>query len=151
MRLDWPDLLIELPPEESEPLLAPWASKIEGRIAPIFLNKFGSWFLMRPAGHVEMLDVLSGEVSTVAPTHEAFKSMVNDRDWQERHLLSRLVFDLHDALKVPALNECYAIKPHPAVGGPNPARGEPVQLDQVMVISLRVWQSICRQALGGPA
>jgi len=150
MRLGWPDLIIELTPEESD-LLAPWSWMIQSRAAPIFLNKFGSWFLMRPAGHIEMLDVLSGNVSMAAPSYEAFKSMVNDRSWQERHLLSRLVFDLHEVGKVPARNECYAIAPHPAVGGLNPVLGQDVDPARVMVMGLRVWQSICRQALGGPA
>jgi hypothetical protein len=70
MRLGWPDLLIELPPEEVGPLLEPWAWKVEGRVAPIFLNKFGAWFLLRPAGHVDMLDVCSGELSVAAESYE---------------------------------------------------------------------------------
>jgi hypothetical protein len=150
MRLGWPDLLIELPPEEVGPLLEPWAWKVEGRVAPIFLNKFGAWFLLRPAGHVDMLDVCSGELSVAAESYEAFRSMVNEQDWQEQHLLSRVVFDLHQAGKVPAQGECYPIAPHPAFGGPNPARGDGVHPAQIMVMGLRVWHSICRQALGGP-
>jgi hypothetical protein len=27
-----------------------------------FMSKFGTWFLRRPEGHVEMLDVSTGEV-----------------------------------------------------------------------------------------
>jgi hypothetical protein len=151
LKLTWSDLIIEdLPSDELAALLAPWSFVLEGRVAPIFLNKFGSWFFHRPSGCIDLLDVLTANVETVAPSHEAFVARVNERSWQEEYLLSRLVYELHGAGKIPGPNECYALAPHPALGGPNPQLGEPVQLEYVMVMSLRLWQSFCRQSLGGP-
>jgi len=82
-------------------------------------------FLMRPAGDSELLDVLSGDVSTLAPTHEAFKALVNDWIWQEQHLVSRLMLKLHNAAKLPARNECYAMQT--GCAKPPPPRSRAVQ------------------------
>jgi len=73
-----------------------------------------------------MLDVFSGEVERVAETHDAFVADVNDVSWQETYLVSRIVFELHEAGKVPGPKQCYAISPPAALGGPNPMRGDPV-------------------------
>jgi hypothetical protein len=137
-----PDLIAEC--------LKPWSFLRQGPVAPIFLNRFGSWFLRRPDDTVEMLDVLDGSTRTVAPTYEELTQNVNSREWQERHLLSRAVFDLHAAGVVASGSDCYAIAPHPALGGPNPARGDALQPEFTKPVTLRVWQSICRQSLGGP-
>jgi hypothetical protein len=151
LKLTWSDLIIDgLPSDELAALLAPWSFVLQDRVAPIFLNKFGSWFLQRPSGCVDVLDVLTASIETVAPSHDAFVARVNERNWQEEYLLSRLVYDLHHAGKIPGPKECYALAPHPALGGPNPQLGELVQLDHITVMSLRLWQSLCRQSLGGP-
>lgn len=150
-KVTWDDLLIQdLPADELTELLLPWSFILQGSVAPIFLNKFGSWFLRRPTGDVAVLDVLVGEVRAVADSYEMFVQRINSVAWQEEHLLSLLVYELHAAGKVPRSRECYAVAPHPAVGGPNPARGEVVDPSRVMVMSLRLWQSFCRQSLGGP-
>jgi hypothetical protein len=60
---------------------------VGGRLAPEFLNKFGSWFLRRPEGHVEMLDVLTGTIDKVANSYEEFIGLVNEPGWQEVYLL----------------------------------------------------------------
>lgn len=149
MKLTWNDLLIQdLDEQEVSALLSPWSFMLQGRVAPIFLNKFGSWFLRRPSGQVDVLDVLAGGVEEVADSYESFVGCVNDVSWQEDFLLSRTVLDLHGAGKVPGPRECYAIAPHPALGG-GPAGS--IHVARVMVMSLNVWQSICRQTFGGPA
>ena len=151
MKLTWDDLLIQdLAEEDQATLLPPWSFLLQGRVSPIFLSKFGSWFLRRPTGEVDVLDVLQGEVRTVAASYESFVKNVNAREWQEENLFSLLVYELHGASKVAKGRECYALVPHPALGGPNPARGDSVDPERVIVMGMRVWQSICRQTLGGP-
>lgn len=151
MKLTWDDLLIQdVPSETLGRALSPWSFLFEGRVAPIFLNRFGSWFLQRPDGSVEMLDVLDGSVRRLGEDLESFWRAVNTPEWQEEYLLSLDVRDLHVAGKVAKGSDCYALAPHPVFGGVNPGRGDAVVPERVAVVSLDVWQSICRQAFGGP-
>jgi hypothetical protein len=148
-RLTWADLLIEeISPDQFREWIAPWSGVVSGRVAPAFLNKFGSWFLRRPEGHVEMLDVFTGQLQRVATSYDEFMSDVNEPRWQEVYLLSELVLQLHEVGKVPGPGQCYALAPHPAIGGPNPASGDVVDPRFVMVTDVAVWQSICARSLG---
>ena len=67
--------------------------------------------------------------------------------WQEVYLLSELVLRLHEAGKVPGPGECYALAPHPTLGGPNPLDGGEVDPRFVTVMDVSVWQTICSQAI----
>jgi hypothetical protein len=111
------------------------------------MSKFGFWFLRRPSGSVEMLDVFTGELSRLAETYEEFVRDVNETWWQEIYLFSKLVLQLHEAEKVPGTGQCYALSPHPALGGRNPASGEAIESRFVTIMDIVVWQSICAQSL----
>ena len=148
-RLTWNDLHTQdITPDQFRDWISPWAGVISGRVAPAFMSKFGTWFLRRPEGQVEMLDVLTGEVERVANNYETFIQEVNEQWWQETYLFSKLVYQLHQAEIIPGPGQCYAIAPHPALGGPNPGDGDVVDPQFVMVLDTRVWQSICAQVLG---
>ena len=150
MRLTWADLLVDdISPADFERWLVPWSPVLGGRVAPAFMSKFGTWFLRRPEGHVEMLDVFTGEVSRVADTYDGFMAEVNDPSWQEIYLLSELVFQLHEEGKVAGPSQCYALAPHPALGGPNPLAGDPVDTKFVLVLDINVWQHLCLQSVFG--
>ena len=143
-RLTWDDLLIKnLSVSDCQEYLSHWDWLITGTFAPEFLSKFGNWFLRRPEGRVEMLDVFSGMVTPVAESHAEFVDVVNAPSWQELYLHSELVYQLHQQGKVPNTGECYALRPHPALGGPNPLAGDPVDPKFVMVMDIAVWQSLC--------
>lgn len=116
-----------------------------------FLNKFGVWFLRRPDGTVDMLDVFTGDLERVADTYEALVANVNDPAWQEVYLLSKLVRELRAAGTIPGPGECYAIAPPAPFGGPNPMGGDDVGASQVMVMRMGTWQSICAQAVRSAA
>jgi hypothetical protein len=149
-RLTWADLLIQdLNPEESHYWLEPWSWLVSGPLAPEFLNKFGSWFFRRPEGHVEMLDVLNGTVEKVADSYDEFMGLVNQQWWQEVYLLSELVFRLHGEEKIPGPGQCYALAPHPAIGGPNPTNNDPIDLRFVTITDIAVWQGLCAQFVQG--
>jgi hypothetical protein len=148
-QLIWPDLIIDnVSPDQFRDWLAPWSRAITGRVALAFLSKFGSWFLRRPEGQVEMFDVLTGELIRVADTYDAFISEVNEQWWQETYLFSELVYRLHQAGKVPGPEQCYALAPHPALGGPNPNNNDSIEPEFVMVMDVIVWQRLCAQVLG---
>ena len=147
-RLARSDLLIDdLTPDECRDWLAPWSAVVTGRVAPAFVSRFGHWFLRRPEGHVEMLDVFTGRLDRAADDFAAFSREVNEAWWQEVYLLPELVYRLHAARKVPGPGQCYALAPHPALGGPNPANGAAVDVRFVQVMDVPVWQAICAQAL----
>lgn len=148
-RLKWADLLIDdITPDQFREWIDPWAGVVGGTVAPAFLSKFGVWFLRRPAGTVEMLDVFTGHVQQVADSYEAFVREVNEQWWQEVYLLSELVLQLHEAGKVAGPGQCYAFAPHPALGGPNPVNGDSIDPRFVQVMDVALWQSICAQSLG---
>jgi hypothetical protein len=147
-RLTWPELLIQdISPDDYRRWLEPWSWLVRGQLAPEFLNQFGSWFFRRPEGHIEMLDVLTGTVEKIADSYEEFTGLVNQQSWQEVYLLSELVWELHQRGKIPVSKQCYALAPHPALGGPNPAKGESVDPRFVMVMEIGLWQSLCAQLL----
>jgi hypothetical protein len=148
-RLTWDDLLVQnIAPEQFRDWLSPWTGVVAGRVAPAFMSKFGSWFLCRPEGHVEMLDVLTGQIERMADTYDDFMREVNEQWWHETFLFSKLVFELHAVEKIPGPGQCYALAPHPALGGPNPNSGDVIDPKFVMVTDVIVWQSICAQSLG---
>ena len=148
LRLTWADLLIEgITPDQFRDWLAPWANVVTGTVGPALASKFGFLFLRRPEGHVEMLDVFTGQLEPVADSFEEFMRAVNEQWWQEVYLLSEFVFQLHAAGIVPGLGQCYAI-PHPGIGGPNPANGEAIDPRFVQVMDMAVWQSMCAQFVG---
>jgi hypothetical protein len=149
-RLAWADLVIEdIAPEDFQRWLLPWSPVISGLVAPAFMSKFGTWFLRRPEGHVEMLDVFSGEVSRLADTWDQFIAEVNEQWWQEVYLLSELVYRLHGHDIVAGPGQCYALAPHPALGGPNPFRDEQIDPRFVQVMDIGLWQSLCAQFVLG--
>jgi hypothetical protein len=141
IKLTWDDLLIQhFPPDQVRQWLDQWTWLVTGDVRPIAMSKFGSWFLERRDGCVAKLDVLEGTMTTIAKSVDEFRAQVNDQAWQEEHLLSLLVYQLHEAGKIPGPNECYAFAPHPAFTGR-------LDREQVMILSIVVWQSICAQTL----
>lgn len=150
IKLTWSDLLVEeVSPDDLMSWLRPWSQVIGGSVALVFMNKFGVWFLRRPEGPVDMLDVLSGNLISVAESYDQFVERVNDPAWQETFLLSKLVYRLHEEGKIPAAGQCYALAPHPAFGTPNPMKGEPLDTQHVMVLPIKVWQHFCVQSVLG--
>jgi hypothetical protein len=148
LRLGWSHLLIDRVDEgDFRRWISPWAGSVTGELGLAFLNMFGVWFLRRPAGPVEMLDVFSGKLEPLADTYEAFLQEVNDRSWQEMYLLSEVVFHLHDTGRIPGPGECYGLHPHPGPGGPNPMRGDPLDPDRIVILPVGEWQSRCAEAL----
>lgn len=148
VKLTWADLLVEdVSARDFERWIGEWSGFVSGRAAVAFLNKFGVWFLRRPEGPVDMLDVFSGDLERVADSFSEFQAKVNDPAWQEVYLLSKLVFSLHERGIVPGPGEAYAVAPHPAWGGPNPMAGEPVPVERIVVMAMSVWQSLCAQSL----
>jgi len=93
---------------------------------------------------VHVLDVIDGEITLVAPSFTAFQALVNAVEWQEEHLASELVWQLHQRGIKLAANQCYTIAPHPVFGAG-------ITLERVMPMSIQVWLSLSAQAHGYPA
>ncbi len=150
MQLTWADLLTDnIPPDDFARWLQPWSDRVGGNAALALMTKFGTWFLRRPEGQVEMLDVFTGEVERVADTYDQFMDEVNDRCWQEVYLLSKLVFQLHQEGKVAGPDQSYSLAPHPVMGGPNPLTGGSVDTRFVQVMETGLWQHLCAEFVFG--
>jgi hypothetical protein len=138
-KLTWDDLLIQsIPESEGRTWLGYWSGMVGGRVTPVFMSKFGDWFLRRPDGSTDELSVIEGTYSLVAWTPEEFTSLVNTQAWQEEHLLSFQVARLHERGIIPQPGQCYAFAPHPVFLGR-------IDIDRVMLMDIGVWQHICAQ------
>jgi hypothetical protein len=107
---------------------------------PSFMSKFGDWYLRLPDGATDELSVVEGTYNRIASAPEEFAALVNSREWQEDHLMSLQVLELHSRGLVPGPNHCYAFAPHPTVVGR-------IDLDQAMLMDIGAWQHICADLL----
>jgi hypothetical protein len=138
-KLTWDDLLIQSFSESDvRTWLGDWSGTVGGKVAPVFMSKFGDWFLRRPDGGTDELSVIEGTYKSVASTPEEFSRLVNTQEWQEVHLLSIQVAQLHERGLIPAAGQCYAFAPHPALTGR-------IDINRVMLMNIGVWQHICAQ------
>jgi hypothetical protein len=139
VKTTWDDLLIQnIAPAEAARCLGLWSHLVHGRVAPVFMSKFGDWFLRRPDGSTVELSVIEGTFETVAQTPQEFSALANTQDWQELHLLSLHVHALHQRGLVPGPGQCYGFAPHPAFTGK-------IDVSTAMVMDILVWQSISAQ------
>ena len=139
LKLAWDDLLIQkLSESDVRTWLGYWPGRVTGRVAPVFMSKFGDWFLRRPDGGTDELSVIEGTYSSVASTPEEFSALVNSREWQEHHLLSLQISQLHERGIIPPAGQCYGFAPHPALIGR-------IDVERVMLFDIGVWQNICAQ------
>ena len=138
-KLTWDDLLIQdIAASDALEWLGYWSGMVGGKVAPVFMSKFGDWFLRRPDGGTDELSVIEGTYASVASTPEEFSSLVNTQAWQEKHLLSFQVAQLHERGIIPQRGQCYAFAPHPVFLGR-------IDIDRVILMDIRVWQHICAQ------
>jgi hypothetical protein len=142
MRLHVPlareDLIIPVDQVDSEALLQDWRWRLNGRVRPVLLTMFGDWFLERPNGDVELLDLLDGKLTRVAGSIRELEGLLDDQEMQDRWLLGPTIVALHARGLRPGPGECYGYKLPPIVGGP-------VAVDNIEVLLLTVWQSIMGQ------
>ena len=138
IKLTWDDLLIEDPSLDDGRLLEDWEWLLSGQFRVVAGSKFGDWFVERPAGTVEMLDMVEGSLSEIASSRAEFQTLINTREKQELWLLSELVLTLHEKGLVPGAGQCYAFEVPPCLGGK-------VDSENVEVMDLVVWVSICGQ------
>lgn len=102
------------------------------------MSKFGDWFLRRVDGGTDEFSVIEGTYSSVASTPEEFTLLVNTRSWQEHHLLSIQILQLHERGIIPDVGQCYGFTPHPAMSGE-------IDIERAMLFDIGVWQHICAQ------
>ena len=141
IKLTWDDLIIDqVTPGEAAVWLTEWKWLGLGRIAPIFLSRFGNWFFHRPDGSVHMLDVTEALVEQVAPDFGRFQAAVSTREWQEQYLYSALLLRYRREGIVAAGRQVIGFAPHPAFV-------DSLDKCKPMVLDMVVWQSICGQTM----
>lgn len=137
IQLKWDDLLIQnLEKAECEKWLICWQGRVSGRVEPVCMSKFGDWFLRHPDGATSELSVLEGTYTKIASTGEEFTNLLNSRAWQEEHLLSLVVLQLHERGIVPVAGQCYGFAPHPRISGS-------IDLNDALIMDIGAWQTIC--------
>ena len=104
------------------------------------MSKFGDWFLRHPDGSTSELSVIEGTYFRIASTADEFMALANSREWQEDHLLSLFVYELHERKIIPAQGQCYGFAPHPRLSGR-------LDINQVMIMEIGAWQAICAAIL----
>ena len=145
LKLTWDDLLIQkLSESDARTWLDHWSGRITGRVAPVFMSKFGDWFFRRPDGGTDEFSVIDGTYSSVASTPEQFSSLVNTQSWQEHHLLSLQIMQLHERGIIPQVGQCYGFAPHPVLTGR-------IDIERAMLFDIGVWQQICAQVFSQSA
>jgi hypothetical protein len=141
IKLTWDDLIVDnVTPDEAAAWLGDWDWLGIGRMAPIFLSRFGNWFFHRPDGSIHMLEVSEAVIEQVAPDFGQFQAAVNTQAWQEQYLYSALVLRYRRQGVIASGRQAIGLAPHPALV-PSISSCKPMVLDMV------VWQSICAQTL----
>lgn len=136
------ELVIEIGPETAgAEWLAPWAAICAGEFRVLFLNRFGCFFLERPDGRIELLDVFYGQLEPLAANAADFAAMVGEPAWQEVYLLADYAVRLHAAGKVAAGEEAYALAPPPLAGGPDPW-ADRLEVESAMVLPVAALQRL---------
>ena len=110
---------------------------------PLFASRFGTLFFARPDGTCQMLDVFFGEVQELAPDVATLALFLREPSWQETYLLASSVRAAAADGSVARGTECYAIAPHPAVGGPDPWAEACLDPAALMVLEGARWQEQC--------
>ena len=110
---------------------------------PLFASRFGTLFYARQDGTCCMLDVFFGEVQELAPDVATLALFLREPSWQETYLLASSVRAAAAAGRVARGTECYAIAPHPAVGGPDPWAEACLDPAALMVLEGARWQEQC--------
>jgi hypothetical protein len=99
----------------------------------------GSWRCesqdWHPDGSTSELSVIEGTHSKIASTPDEFMALLNTQEWQEEHLLSLLVYGLHERKTIPSQGQCYGFAPHPLLSGR-------IDIDQAMILEIGAWQGI---------
>lgn len=132
------DLLIVDPNLDLAALLEDWAWLLSGEFRAMAASKFGDWFVQRPDGSVEMLDLVEGKLKKVAETGAEFQARLNTPQGRQDLLLADLIEQLHERGMVPGPGECYSFKTPPVLGGA-------IDPDNVELSDLAVWVSIAGQ------
>ncbi len=110
---------------------------------PLFASRFGTLFYARADGSCHMLDVFFGEVQELAPDTATLALFLQEPSWQETYLLAASVRALAATGIIARDTECYAIAPHPAVGGPDPWAESVLDPAAIMVLEGARWQEQC--------
>jgi len=134
----WNDLLIDDSTLDFSKLLQDWRWLLDGSFRVVVGSKFGDWFVERPGGTVEMLDMQNGQLREVAASRDEFYQLIRTREKQEEWLRSGLVTSLHEKGIVPEPGQCYAFSVPPILGGT-------VDPESVELMDLGVWVSFCGQ------
>jgi hypothetical protein len=114
---DLAQLLRPVASDVAERILAAWSWLITKRCSLIGVSAFGDCFLLNEEGHVQMLDLVAGEVRQLAYCVEEFEYDLGSVDAQNEWLMAPLAKRLRASGVEAAIDQCYAFKTPPLLGG----------------------------------
>jgi hypothetical protein len=140
-KFTWEDIIVDnVTPDEAAAWSVDWAWFLSGQFYPVFLSRFGNWFLRRPDGSTQFFEINEGTIVTIAATPEEFQACVNTVEWQERYLYSALVMKYRRQGVVARGRDGIAFVPHPSFVAS-------IDACKVMVMSMNVLQSLSGQSM----
>lgn len=111
------DLKIGTDEFDAPRLLAHWAWRVAQHFQPLFLSTFGDWFFRDADDHIQMFDLVAGELKQVANTQAEFEALLELEEYQREWLMSHLVEQLRQSGVTRARGQCYAFRTPPILGG----------------------------------
>jgi len=132
------DLVVRADDPDIAETVREWSWLVEGRVRPLLLTMFGDWFIEREDHSIVRLDAVHGELERVADDIAGLERLLDRVENQIELLRAPLVEELHEANLVPGPRECYAFRHPPILGGA-------IALENVKLLSIRVWQAIMAQ------
>ena len=110
------ELLTDVSAIDSAAALADWAWLLKGSFRPLALTRFCDWFIERPDGSVEFLDMLEGTLRRIAPSLAEWHAMLDTIEGREL-LLAEMVELMYEKGAVLRPGECFGYRVPPIAGG----------------------------------
>jgi len=147
MRITWDDLTVNFDDYQSEDLLEDWRWLVGSSAQPILISSVGDAFIQDETGKVFWLETGAGVVTEVAPSYEAFKAELNDKEKVSEWFLVPILADLKSLNILLGRGQCYSYKKLPVLGGQYEASNfEPADLS----VHFAVSGQICSQLIDMP-
>jgi len=98
-------------------LLSDWQWLLKGSYTPVLMTAFGDVFLRDEAGHIHLLDLMSGEFKQVAVSQEEFDRLCDDREQRRIWFIGFLAMELRKLHGDLPARKCWSCEVPLSLGG----------------------------------
>ncbi|MEO8276608.1 MAG: hypothetical protein ABI639_10325 [Thermoanaerobaculia bacterium] len=132
------DLVCEAPAEEVQRAIEAWMELAGGHVRVLLISAFGDIYFEATGTGVAVVDTWGLEVRRIAESVEEFERRLEDDDWRRGILVEELVVLAGERGLVRGAGEIFAVAPHPCFT-------DKVVVDELRVMGLAAWHSVCVQ------